>query len=105
MDILDETAALPGQIARLERRERIDLPGAWLPVSALSEGRRGLWRVFVAVPVPSAPGRAEIRVADVELIQAEADRVYVRGPLDAGELVVADGGHRVVPGQIVRLER
>jgi hypothetical protein len=33
----------------------------------------------------------------------EPERVYVRGALRAGDIVVQDGVHRLVPGQLVQL--
>jgi len=38
----------------------------------------------------------------VEVVHAEADRVFVRGTLRDGERVVATGLHRIVPGLLVR---
>jgi multidrug efflux pump subunit AcrA (membrane-fusion protein) len=39
----------------------------------------------------------------VEVIHQQSERVYVQGTLLDGDLVVADGTHRVVAGQGVRL--
>ena len=39
----------------------------------------------------------------VEVIYEESDRVFVSGNVDDEARVVADGLHRVVPGQLVRL--
>ena len=40
---------------------------------------------------------------EVEVLQTETDRAFVRGAIADGDLIVTDGIHRVVPGQIVRL--
>ena len=41
----------------------------------------------------------------IEILHEEAERVYVRGALRAGEAVVQSGVHRLVPGQLARLAR
>ncbi len=38
-----------GDLARLEIARRLDQPGFWLPLTALTESSRGLWAVYVAV--------------------------------------------------------
>ncbi len=89
-----------GALVRLSLSETVPEPGAWLPRSALTEGVRGLWTVFT-LEATGDGGAHLVRRADVEILHAEADRVYVRGTLAPGDLVVADGTHRVVPGQRV----
>jgi RND family efflux transporter MFP subunit len=107
--LADELDALrPGDLVELTLEQTVPEPGVWLPVGALTEGARGLWSVLVAesvgagrVAALTATHRLQGRVVDV--LHAQADRVYVRGTLNAGEAVVVDGLHRVVPGQLVRL--
>ncbi len=51
----------------------------------------------------NAAGILRVERRDVEILYTRAERVYVRGVLAAGERVVADGVHRIVPGQTVRV--
>ncbi|MCC5839988.1 MAG: efflux RND transporter periplasmic adaptor subunit [Opitutales bacterium] len=90
---------------------RIERPvvqaGFWLERQALTEGTRGLWACFVAVPVsgetpPGGPTHRLERV-DLEWLHAAGDRVFVRGPLQSGNVVVREGLHRLTPGLGVRL--
>ncbi len=98
-----DSDAVDGAVARLELGTRIEQPGYWLPTTALSEGRRGLWSVFVLVPDGEAH-RVEHR--DVQLLYVQADRVYVRGALEQGDRVATAGLERVVPGQrVLAVER
>lgn len=91
-----------GQLAVFETRRRIDDRGFWLPMTALTSGRRGLWSTYAVVADPRGGGlRVERR--DVQIIHNETDRVFVRGTLRDGERVVASGMHRLVPGQAVKL--
>lgn len=93
-----------GEMARLHLRMTTDTPGYWLPLSALSENSRGLWSCFVVVEdADSETGRA-VELRELELVHARTDRVYVRGSLAQGEMVVFEGAHRLVQGLPVRLE-
>jgi RND family efflux transporter MFP subunit len=97
----------PGELVELELSDWVAQPGAWLPLSALAEGSRGLWNVYAAEPLSeasSAAPRADHRIAPrpVEVLYQESDRVFVRGALQRGEQIVPIGLHRVVPGQRVR---
>ncbi len=94
-----ESDAVDGAVARLRLSTRVEQAGFWLPTTALSEGRRGLWSVLVLQPVDDAH-RVERR--EVQLLYVEADRAFVRGPLQSGERVAIAGLERVVPGQLVR---
>ncbi|MBT3359188.1 MAG: efflux RND transporter periplasmic adaptor subunit [Rhodospirillales bacterium] len=92
-----------GQLATLEIRRQIAERGFWLPVSALTGGRRGLWSVYVVTPTDNADGTLRVERRDVQIIHGESERVFVRGTLRDGERAVATGMHRLVPGQTVRL--
>lgn len=100
-----ELPDLPGlaaqELVRLELPQTVREHGFWLPVTALNERSRDLWTVFVASPAGAQRGR--IQRTPVEVLHTEAQRVFARGPLHAGDPVVTGGTHRVVPGQLVRL--
>lgn len=83
-----------GEVARVVVREPVAMAGFWVPTVSLTPDRRGLWSVQVA-----ADGFAAAR--PVEVIENDGDRSFVRGALQAGELIIVEGVHRVVPGQAV----
>ncbi len=91
----------PGDLARLEITRRVDEPGFWLPLSALTESSRGLWAVYVANGSDGETGVIERR--ELEILHQETDRVFVRGTLASDDRVVVAGIHRLVPGQSVRI--
>jgi RND family efflux transporter MFP subunit len=112
LDPIDVPVGLrPGDLATLHFSTSVAADGVWLPITALAEGERGLWSVYVTESAGDAetpPGlAASHRIArrTVDLIYQEADRVYVRGTLAPNERVVTSGLQRVVPGQWVRLEQ
>ena len=90
-----------GDLARLEITRRLDQPGFWLPLTALTESSRGLWAVYVTVGLTGDKSVLERR--ELEVLHQEADRVFVRGTLGDNESVVVGGLHRLVPGQRVRI--
>jgi multidrug efflux pump subunit AcrA (membrane-fusion protein) len=89
----------PGEVARVKLGRRITGSGYWLPLTAMMREARGLWSVFVAEPEGD---RWVLSRRFVEIVHLRDDRALVRGTLDSGDLVVADGTHRVVAGQRVR---
>lgn len=92
-----------GELARIEIDIRIEDEGFWLPVDALIGGRRGLWNAMALDPAAEKEGLYRASRREVQVLYSETERVYVRGAISDGDMVVASGLHRVVPGQIVRL--
>ena len=106
---LDPSAAKKvraGQIARLKLSETITNSGYWLPTTALVRGARGLWSCYVlgeSESVANDPNKAfRVERREVEVLQTESDRVFVRGTIQNSDQVIAEGNHRLVTGQLVR---
>tara|TARA_R110002072_G_scaffold195463_2_gene352829 strand:+ start:201 stop:1328 length:1128 start_codon:yes stop_codon:yes gene_type:complete len=99
-DIAEGETAQAGQVARLILDAPIDANGFWVPTSALAEGRRGLWAVYVLEREES--GLYRIEPHSVEALRVEADRIFVRGAVREGAMVLESGLQRVTPGQLVR---
>lgn len=95
-------AVRPGDLAEFEIPEWIDAPGYWVPLAALSKGTRGLWQGLVAIP--ESEGSHTLQTRTLEILHVDDERAFVRGTLSKGELLVADGTHRVVAGQNVSLD-
>lgn len=100
-----------GELVEVVFQRTIDQPGLWVPTTALSEGVRGLWRCFVLAELegdtdPATPADATHRLATrvVEILHFDEHRAYVRGTLEAGDRVVTDGTHRLMPGLAIRVQ-
>ncbi len=91
----------PGEIARLHVPTTVDQSGVWAPVTALAQGRRGLWTVFVLDDDGQGPGMRLAR-RPVNILYTREDAVFITGDLTEGDLYVSSGLDRVVPGQRVR---
>ena len=100
---------LPGDMVTLALDSRIAQRGSWLPLSALAEGERGLWSVYVTKPLGEGDNdlAATHRIVrhTIEVLYQSADRVFVRGAFNAAQRIVVTGLQRIVPGQSVRLAR
>ncbi|MEZ6135510.1 MAG: biotin/lipoyl-binding protein [Pirellulaceae bacterium] len=114
-----------GAAVKVRIQQRNDEGGYWVPTQSLTSGARGLWAVFVAVPVESetvasagldsAPSasienvkmesgrRHVIERRQVELLRSHGDWSQIQGPLSLDELLVVAGVHRVTPGQFVAI--
>ncbi len=83
--------------------------GYWIPRDALTAASRGLWAVYIAVPVqgPEMANNSstlpshKIERRQVELLRSQGEWTEVRGPIAANELLVVEGSHRVTQGQFV----
>ncbi len=99
-----------GTAVQVELKTQTETQGHWIPTSALTSGVRGLWAVFVAIPLEPAQAAAEsqathrIERRQVELLRSQGDWSEVRGPITGSEQLVIDGVHRIVAGQKVKLE-
>lgn len=98
-DVDSDAAARSGEVARLVLPTRLEDRGFWAPITALSEGRRGLWSVYALV---QENGYFILEPRPVEIIHTEGERVYLSGAVENGAQILAAGVTRVAPGQIVR---
>lgn len=79
--------------------ERLSANGYWLPISALVQGKRGLWSCYALTETENSPKNLSLANAnatkpyrverrDVEVVHTEGDRVLVRGAIESGENVI-----------------
>lgn len=93
--------ALPfGEIVELVLPRSVSEQGTWLPLSALTEGRKGLWSVLTVV---SKDGDTVVEREAAEILHIDGDRAFVRGTFADGANLLLDGTNRVTPGQLVAL--
>lgn len=110
-ELLNEGKDWPavGQMAQLHWPETQDVSGYWVPVSALTEGKRGLWSVLrLAVDKSVADKDSDNELATVirehvEVVHTDGDRAYVTASMPDKVQIVFNGSHRVVPEQRVQI--
>ena len=95
----------PGQTVRLKLTQDINTDGYWLPTEALTQGIRGLWTCYVLTESEDTKDTDSYIVKQhaVEILNQSGDRVFVRGTIQPGDRIVANGTHRIVPGQRVKV--
>ena len=89
------TEAFDGEPVTISLPRRVAASGGWLPLSALLEGERGVWTVLA---LRERAGDTVALREVVEVLHVSGDRAFVRGTLNDGDRVIADGIHRVAPG-------
>ncbi len=99
--VLDADDLFGGSLAELNLSTEVFETGYWVPISALAESQRGLWSVLVVDQNQEGGSTVETRL--VEILHRGNNAVYVRGTLQSGELIVASGTGRIVPGQNVTI--
>ncbi len=97
-DVPDAAGIPIGDVVHLDIGRKVQAKGFWLPMTALTEGRKGLWSVFTVGGDEFDP---QVEREAVEVLHFEADRVYVRGTLRDAAQVITAGLERIIPGQRV----
>ena len=109
-----------GQLAYLTLPQRYPQRGYWVPLSALTDGVRGMWNIYTLADSDNVADRDGADGADgagvtgdsdlyqlvsttVTVLHATADAAYVQGDLQDEQAYVASGMHRFVPGQLVKI--
>ncbi|WP_037470028.1 efflux RND transporter periplasmic adaptor subunit [Shewanella marina] len=91
-----------GELAQLQYQQELAEQGFWIPLSALTDGRRGRWNVYV-VNQQQQPNTLERR--DVNILVNADNQAYVTGALYDNEQIVTQGLHKLVAGQYVSLSK
>ncbi|MFK7890785.1 MAG: efflux RND transporter periplasmic adaptor subunit [Granulosicoccus sp.] len=92
-----------GQTAELVLKRQVDQSGFWVPVSALSEGDRSLWSLFVLDDAELEDSVYRVSRQHVELSHTDGVRAFVLSSSNDSPTIVVDGVHKIAAGQIVRV--
>ncbi|MFD2165218.1 efflux RND transporter periplasmic adaptor subunit [Thalassotalea euphylliae] len=95
----DQDKQISGVIARVSIEQRIERPGYWLPITAITDGIRGQWNIYL---VTESQGQFKITPQTINVLHTTTDQVFVAGPTSNDLTVISEGLHRYVPGQIIR---
>lgn len=99
----DAALLVDGAIGRLVLETARQGEGFWIPITAMTEGRRGLWSAFAIAPADGDhAGLFRVERRDLQVVHVETERAYVTGTLRDGDRIVTAGVHRIVQGQLVR---
>lgn len=99
----NDTPAVQNNLVILTLEETVDQTGFWVPVTAVTDGVRGLWTVYTLEPAPDSKGHYRLEARDVQISYGTDTQLYVTGDLQSDQRIAATGLQRLVPGQIVSL--
>jgi RND family efflux transporter MFP subunit len=99
----EKMTSLNGQLVRVSIKRLVNKTGFWLPINAITDGIRGQWNIFIA----KEKGNNEfiLQAETIQVIHATKDQVFVTGLSKNSHHIVADGLHRLVPGQTVKASK
>lgn len=88
------------ELVKIHHKKEISQPGFWLPLSALTDGVRGQWNIFLAKP--NGSNQFKVVSQTVEVHYTTETDAYVSG-IDSDTIdYIHAGVHRLSAGQIVR---
>ena len=88
---------LVGDLIAVDLAIELNQFGVWVPISALANGVRGMWNVYVV----GNEGATQVATRAVEIIYSDGERAFITGALQDGDLLVIGGTHRFVARQNV----
>jgi len=98
--LLNNIELINGQLAYLNLPQSYETKGYWVPITALTDGVRGLWNIYILQPEQQAK-LFKLQSRNVDVLYLTQDKAYIRGALENGERYLTTGLHRLVPGQLV----
>ncbi|MGI2148357.1 efflux RND transporter periplasmic adaptor subunit [Shewanella baltica] len=93
-----DAPVINGEIAYLHQQQQIEQAGYWVPISALTDGIRGLWNLYV---IANDEQQSIIERRDVEILYTTQNMAYIQGAIQPNEIYVSQGLHKLVVGQAV----
>lgn len=109
--IADNSPVYNGQLAYLALSQAYQQSGYWVPLSAITDGVRGMWNIYTLdqeitprdLDLPQSPALFQLKSTTVTVLHATETAAYVQGDLKNNQAYVNAGIHRFVPGQMVTL--
>ena len=107
---LTETKQQPlysGALATMIISQQVDVKGFWVPSSAITEGIRGLWTIYLLEDSGELTDDDKpiykIKLANVLVLHQAGEQFYISGLADKTYRIIASGLHKYVPEQLVVL--
>ncbi|MGL4223223.1 MAG: efflux RND transporter periplasmic adaptor subunit [Shewanella sp.] len=101
----EHAKVINGEIAYLHQQQTVEQAGYWVPISALIDGIRGRWNIYVAAQNSTTKAsditQRHIERRDVDILYTTQDMAYIQGAIKGDEHYVTQGLHKLVVGQAV----
>lgn len=99
--LADDADVINGQLVYLHLPQQYQGVGYWVPMTALTDGVRGLWNVYTLMP-DNQSELFTLQSRNVQILYATKEAAYISGAISDGERYLTAGLHRLVPGQQVK---
>jgi len=90
-----------GQLAKVIIQYDTSENGFWVPLSALTDGVRGQWNIYLTEKTDNNELHL-IKRSTVKVLHANQEKAYISGLESGTHSIILEGVHRYVPGQKVR---
>lgn len=87
----------PGEVINLLLKTEIVSKGAWVPLSALSQGNQGLWNIYTLID--NKDGSKSVAREVVNLDYTDGEYAFISGTISSGDQVITGGASKVIDGQ------
>ncbi|TLU61633.1 efflux RND transporter periplasmic adaptor subunit [Thalassotalea litorea] len=91
------------QLGYLDYQQYIESAGYWVPLSAITDGVRGVWNIYTLEPTEQTL-LFTLQTHTVEILYVNNDGAFIRSSLPANTNIVKSGLQRLVSGQVVRVD-
>jgi len=91
-----------GQVAKFNFKKFVQGQGFWVPTTALMEGARGTWQIYLLQPQENR-NKYKIVTKQAQVIFSDNQRSYIQASVKTNDVIIAEGVHKFVPGQIVEM--
>lgn len=86
-----------GEVVNLLLKTQIRTTGAWVPLSALSQGNQGLWNIYTLID--NQDGSKSVAREIVTLEYTDGTYAFISGTISNGDQVITGGASKVIEGQ------
>ncbi len=100
LTLIEQIKNFNGDLARITINKNIAQSGYWLPLNAITDGVRGQWNIYLAQNNTSE--QYQLASTTIQLLHTTENHVFIKGLPKGKHIILADGLHRYVPGQIVK---
>jgi len=87
----------PGEVTNLVLKTQISSRGAWVPLTALSQGNQGLWNIYSLID--NQDGSKSVVREIVSLEYTDGIYAFISGTIKTGDRVITGGASKVIEGQ------
>ncbi|QPG58767.2 efflux RND transporter periplasmic adaptor subunit [Shewanella eurypsychrophilus] len=104
LSLAADSKVINGELAYLTYEKQISQPGYWVPISALTDGIRGPWNLYVLSNDATQDNHETFNIErrDIEILYTKNEMAFIQGAVQANESYIDQGLQKLVVGQRVK---